>query len=239
MPDVAVVLDDRLDPADGTGSRVGAVTDQPVPAVDERQPFLGDAVLQHAGPPRSARPARSAPPRPPPGCARPCPGRAPACGRRPCWPSRAGSASSAELTSTGNGSESAKCSHGSPSGKDMTSGNRENDRNAANDSPAGCSSRSSVRPLCTWPSSSVLDLARPPPAAPHRRRRADRRAVPISVCRNSQATSSRGGVPGGQGAGAPARGRAARPGRSTGPISPCADRLVVEAQRLLAGPVER
>jgi hypothetical protein len=35
------------------------------------------------------------------------------------------------LISTGNGSESAKCSHGSPSGKDITSGKRANDRKAA------------------------------------------------------------------------------------------------------------
>ena len=36
-----------------------------------------------------------------------------------------------ELISTGNGSESAKCSHGSPSGKDIKSGKRANDRKAA------------------------------------------------------------------------------------------------------------
>ena len=38
-----------------------------------------------------------------------------------------------ELISTGNGSESAKCSQGSPSGKLITSGNRENDKNAAHE----------------------------------------------------------------------------------------------------------
>ena len=94
-----------------------------------------------------------------------------------------------ELISTGNGSESAKCSHGSPSGNDMTSGNREKDTNATNDSPAGCSSRSMVRPFSTWPSSSASISP-----VPHRRRwTADgggSPTVPASVCRNSQAISS-------------------------------------------------
>jgi hypothetical protein len=94
-----------------------------------------------------------------------------------------------ELTSTGNGSESAKCSQGSESGKDMTSGNRENDKKALYDSPAGCSSMSMVRPLCTWPSSS--DSISPAPQV--RRRDADgsgSRTVPASAWPNSQASSS-------------------------------------------------
>ena len=94
-----------------------------------------------------------------------------------------------ELTSTGNGSESAKCSHGSPSGKLITSGNRENDKNAAHDSPSGCSRCSSVLPLCTCPSSSASIS----PAPQVRRRTAEAGgspAVPASACRNSQAISS-------------------------------------------------
>jgi hypothetical protein len=94
-----------------------------------------------------------------------------------------------ELTSTGNGSESAKCSHGSPSGNDITSGNREKDRNAAYDEPAGCSRHSRLRPLCTCPSSS--DSISPAPQV--RRLAADGAgspSVPRSVCRNSQAISS-------------------------------------------------
>jgi len=93
-----------------------------------------------------------------------------------------------ELTSTGNGSESAKCSHGSPSGKLITSGNRENDKNATHDSPSGCSRRNSVLPLCTCPSSSASIS----PAPQVRRRTADGAGSPIvcdSACRNSQAIS--------------------------------------------------
>ena len=60
-----------------------------------------------------------------------------------------------ELISTGNGSESAKCSHGSPSGNDITSGNRANERKAAYDSPDICSRHSTVRPLWICPSKSV------------------------------------------------------------------------------------
>ena len=94
-----------------------------------------------------------------------------------------------ELTSTGNGSESAKCSHGSPSGKLITSGNRENDKNAAHDSPSGCSRCSTVLPLCTCPSSSASIS----PAPQVRRRTAEgggSPAEPASACRNSQAISS-------------------------------------------------
>src|SRR5580658_8724111 len=74
-----------------------------------------------------------------------------------------------ELTSTGNGSESAKCSHGSPSGNDITSGNRENDRNATYDEPAGCSRQSRLRALCTCPSASAsISPAPQRPAEPLR-----------------------------------------------------------------------
>ena len=70
----------------------------------------------------------------------------------------------------------------------MRSGNLENDRNAAYDSPSTCSSRSSVRPLCTWPSYSCSTSP-----GPHLLRRAadggGSLSDPISVCRTSHATS--------------------------------------------------
>ena len=94
-----------------------------------------------------------------------------------------------ELTSTGNGSESAKCSHGSPSGKAITSGNREKDRYAAYESPPPCSSWSSVRPLCTCPSKSPSIS----PAPQVRRLVADGGGSPrepIRACRSSHASSS-------------------------------------------------
>jgi hypothetical protein len=47
-PDIAVMLDDRFHPADAQLPGRGR-DDQPVPAVHERQPFLGDAVLEHPG----------------------------------------------------------------------------------------------------------------------------------------------------------------------------------------------
>ena len=93
-----------------------------------------------------------------------------------------------EEISTGNGSESAKCSHGSPSGNDITSGNRENDKNDTNASPDGCSRWSIVRPLCTCPSRRASISP-----APHFRRRTTEAGAspfaPASACRNSHAIS--------------------------------------------------
>ena len=114
--DVPVVLDHRLGPplAQLAGRRGHH---QPVPAVDERQPLLGDPVLQHPGRlDLLGQRQRQIDPRLPdvrvhvPGVRKPA-------ARRPCWPSPGGISLIRELTSTGNGSESAKCSHGSPSGK--------------------------------------------------------------------------------------------------------------------------
>jgi hypothetical protein len=42
------MLDDRLHPAHAQ-VLCRSRDDQPVPAVDKRQPFLGDAVLEHSG----------------------------------------------------------------------------------------------------------------------------------------------------------------------------------------------
>src|SRR5262249_32588111 len=143
-----------------------------------------------------------------------------------------------ELISTGNGSESEKCSHGSPSGNDMTSGNREKDRNATNDSPAGCSRRSMVRPFSTWPSSSASISP-----VPHRhpRRGGDRRRGrpahrPGQRRRDQPGDPPAGRMPGVHGAG---RQRAAQPLGLLGPARQLAvaDRLVSQAQRLLATPV--
>ena len=93
-----------------------------------------------------------------------------------------------ELISTGNGSESAKCSQGSPSGKDITSGKRAKEMKAAYDSPDICSRHSKVRPLWICPSKSMSISPEP-----HLLRLvadgSGSSAVAISVCLNSQATS--------------------------------------------------
>ncbi len=93
-----------------------------------------------------------------------------------------------ELISTGNGSESAKCSQGSPSGNDIKSGKRANEMKAAYDSPDICSRHSRVRPLWICPSKRVSISP-----TPHRRRLvADGNGSPavcMSVCWTSQPIS--------------------------------------------------
>jgi len=93
-----------------------------------------------------------------------------------------------ELISTGNGSESAKCSHGSPSGNDMTSGTGEGHERHERLTGRVLQPQHGA-PVLHLAFQQRLDLSRPPPAAVDRRRRRVAHR-PASVCRNSQAISS-------------------------------------------------
>ncbi|GAA2771108.1 hypothetical protein GCM10020219_045470 [Nonomuraea dietziae] len=91
-------------------------------------------------------------------------------------------------TSTGKGSWSAKCIHGSPSGKGIRSGKRAKDRCATYESPCGCTMRRNDLPLWICPSTS--DSISP---CPQRRfglaLAGGSPSEAVAACLNSQATS--------------------------------------------------